>query len=118
MVLGNFCAHDFGMVAHLVHQLRALDFSEARIVLNVSGDGKLAAGLHARDDEGFAHGTGGIDSGGPSGRSRTDDENLAVPCFGHYVFPYMRAAARLAIGSLCALTHRFSLLVWRFLRAE
>ena len=68
-----------GLLLHLLHQPGALDdVREARIVLDVGGDGELAAGLDALDQDGFQHGARGIDGGGVAGRSRADNHDFGV----------------------------------------
>jgi hypothetical protein len=52
--------------------------SETGIVLDVGGDGELAAGLQARDHDRLEHGAGCIDGGRIAGRTRSDDDNLGV----------------------------------------
>ena len=69
---------------HLLHQPGALDdLGEARIVLDVGGDGELAAGLHALDQDRLEHGARRIDRGGVAGRAGADDDELGVGNFGH-----------------------------------
>jgi hypothetical protein len=57
-----------GLGLHLLHQPGALDdVGEARIVLDIGGDGQLAAGLDAGDQHGLQQGARGIDGGGVAG---------------------------------------------------
>ena len=54
-----------GLLLHLLHQPGALDdVGEARIILDVGGDGELAAGLDALDQHRLQHRARGIDRGG------------------------------------------------------
>jgi hypothetical protein len=63
-----------GLGLHLLHQPGALDgLGEAGIVLDVRGDGQLAAGLQAGDDHRVQRGASGVDGGGPAGGAGTDD---------------------------------------------
>ena len=73
-----------GLLLHLLHQPGALDdVGEARIVLDVGGDGELAAGLDALDQHRLQHGARGIDGGGVAGRAGADDDKLGVGRLGH-----------------------------------
>ena len=61
-----------GLFLHLLHEPWALDHvGEARIVLDVGGDGELAAGLDALDQDWVEHGAGGIDRSRIARRSRS-----------------------------------------------
>jgi hypothetical protein len=112
-----------GLLLELLHQLRALyAFGEARIVLDLGGDGELAAGLRAVDDEGLQVRAGGIDGGGQARRAGADDDHLAVlrlfrhagilDSFGAAVCkpPHAGEAGRARISSLlrgaCSITFR------------
>ena len=78
-VRGDLRAHMLGLGAHLFHQPRALDhFGEARVVLHIGGDGHLAAGLDAFDQQRFQHGAGRVDGRGVAGRTGADDDHLFV----------------------------------------
>ena len=73
-----------GLLLHLLHQPGTLDdVGKARIILDVGGDGQLAAGLDALDQDRLQHGARGIDRGGVAGRTRADDHDLGVGCLGH-----------------------------------
>ena len=73
-VLDDLGPDVLGLGAHLLHQPRALDHvREAGIVLDIGGDGQLAAGLQAGDDDGAQHGARGVDGGGPAGGAGPDD---------------------------------------------
>ena len=68
-----------GLLLHLLHQPGALDdVGEAGIVLHIGGDGELAAGLDALDQDRLQHGAGGIDRGRIAGRAGADDDDLGV----------------------------------------
>ena len=73
-----------GLLLHLLHQPGPLDdVGEARIILDVGGDGELAAGLVALDQHRLQHGAGGIDGGRVAGRARPDNDNLGVGSLAH-----------------------------------
>ena len=64
-----------GLGLHLLHQPRALDdVAEAGIILDVGGDGQLAAGLDALDDDRRHAGARGVDGGGEAGRAGAEDQ--------------------------------------------
>jgi hypothetical protein len=68
-----------GLLAHLLHQPGTLDHvGEARIVFYVGGDGELAAGLNAFDQDRLQHSARGIDRGRIARWSRTNDDDLGV----------------------------------------
>ena len=80
-----------GLLLHLLHQPRALDHvGKARIVLHVGGDGELAAGLDALDQNRFEHRARGVDRGGVAGRAGTDDDDLGVDGGRHRVDPFLK----------------------------
>ncbi len=61
---------------HLLHQPRALDdLAEAGIVLDVGGDGQLAAGLQALHDDRLHPGARAVDRGRKAGGAGADDEH-------------------------------------------
>ena len=67
------------LLLHLLHQPRTLNHvREAGIVLHVGGDGELAAGLDALDQNRLEHGAGSVDRSGIAGRAGTDDDNLRM----------------------------------------
>ena len=78
--IGDDLGADMGrLLFHLLHQPRALDhIGEARIVLDVGGDGELAAGLDALDQHRFEHRARGIDRRRIAGGAGTDDDDLGV----------------------------------------
>ena len=68
VVVDDARADMLGLLLHLFHQPGALDdVGKARIVLDVGGDGELAAGLDALDQDRLQHGARGIDRGGVAG---------------------------------------------------
>ena len=78
--IGDDLGADMGrLLFHLLHQPRALDHvGKTRIVLDVGGDGELAAGLDALDQHGLEHRARGIDRRGVAGRAGTDDDDLGM----------------------------------------
>ena len=69
---------------HLLHQPGTLDrLGEARIILDIGGDGELAARLDALDEHGLKHGARRIDRGGVACGAGADDENFGVFGVGH-----------------------------------
>ena len=64
--LGDGVGNDFGadmlgLGLHFLHQPGALDdFGKAGVVLNIGGDGELAAGLDALNKDRLQHGAGGV----------------------------------------------------------
>ena len=79
-VVGDELGADMGgLLLHLLHEPGALDHvGKARIVLDVGGDGELAAGRDALDQDRIEHGAGGIDRRGIAGRAGADDHDLGV----------------------------------------
>ena len=69
MILSELCAHFQRMLLHFFHELRALNFSKSRIVLDFRRYGQLTTGLRARNNQRFPHGARGIDSRRPAGRT-------------------------------------------------
>src|SRR6185436_12580151 len=68
-----------GLLAELLHQLRALDaFREAWVVLDVARDHELAARRVATDDDRLEVGAGGVDGRRQARRTRTQDDDLGV----------------------------------------
>ncbi len=73
-VMQDFGADMFSLGLHLLHQPGALNgLGEAGIVLDVCGDGQLAARLKPGDHHRVQRGAGGVDGGGPAGGAGTDD---------------------------------------------
>ena len=84
MIGDDLGADVLGLLLHLLHQPRALDdLGEARVVLDVGGDGELAAGLDALDQDRIQHGAGGIDRGRVAGGSGADDDDFRVGGLAH-----------------------------------
>src|SRR3546814_16224504 len=66
-----------GLLLHLFHQPGTLDdVGEAGIVLDVRGDGHLAARLQPGDQHRREVGARRVDAGGQPGSARADDQNL------------------------------------------
>jgi hypothetical protein len=78
-------AETLRLLAELIHQLGALDaFGEAGVVLDLGRDRQLPAGLRPLDDERGHVGARGVDGGGESGGTRSDDDDFTVQnVFGH-----------------------------------
>ncbi len=80
--------HDFGadvrsLFPHLVHQPRALDdLREAGIVLDVGGDGELAARRQSGEQGRAQQSAGGVDRGSVTGGSRSHDQTADGARFG------------------------------------
>ncbi len=73
-----------GLLLHLLHQPGALDdVGEAGIVLDIGGDGELAAGLDALNQDRLQHGAGGIDRSRIARRPGTDDDQLGAVDLAH-----------------------------------
>ena len=84
VVVDELGADVLGLRLHLLHQPRALDdVGEARVVLDVGGDGELAAGLDALDQDRLQHGARGIDGGGVAGGAGADDDDFRVGGLAH-----------------------------------
>ena len=84
MVPHHLRADMLGLLLHLLHQPGALDdVGEAGIILDVGGDGELAAGLDALDDDRREAGAGGVDGGGEPGRAGAEDEHAGGVGRGH-----------------------------------
>ncbi len=80
-----------GLLLHLLHQPGALDdVGEARIILDIGGDGELAAGLDALNQHRLQHRAGGVDRGGVTGRPGADDDDLRVNGGSHGVDPSLK----------------------------
>ncbi len=68
-----------GLLFHLLHQPWALDdVGEARIVLDVGGDGELPAGLDALDQDRLQHRPRRVNRRRVSCRTGTDDDDLGM----------------------------------------
>ena len=57
------------------------------IVLHVGGDGELAAGLDALDQDRLKHRAGGIDRGGVTGRAGPDNDDFGMGRVRHVCIP-------------------------------
>src|SRR5262249_54035438 len=67
------------LVAHALHQLRAEDrVAESRIVLDVAGDGELAARLGAGDEDRLAVGAAGVDPSRMAGGPGPEDQDVVT----------------------------------------
>src|SRR5262249_2224859 len=64
-------------------------------VLDVGGDGELAAGFEALNQDRVEHGARRIDRGGVTRRSRSNDDELAVGGFAHRLIPSVAAPGAL-----------------------
>src|ERR1700751_81617 len=82
-----------GLQPHLFHQPRPLDnIGEAGVVLDVGSDGHLPAWLQPGDEYGLQIAAGRVDRCSIAGRSRTNDQDLAVMTLGHSGHPGDRLA--------------------------
>jgi hypothetical protein len=73
-----------GLLLHVLDELGALDaFGPAGEVFDERGDGELAAGLVALQDEGFEVGAGSVDGSGEAGASGAEDDGVASRIFRH-----------------------------------
>ena len=67
-----------GLLLHVLDELGALDaLRPAGEVFDEGGDGELATGLVALEDEGLEVGTGGVDGGGEAGAAGAEDDGVA-----------------------------------------
>jgi hypothetical protein len=91
-MVGDEARADMGsLFRHLLHQPGTLDdVGKARIVLDVGGDGELAAGFDALDEDGVKHGARRIDRRGVPRRSRSDDDELGMGGIGHRLIHTLR----------------------------
>src|SRR6185437_12902845 len=70
-------AETLRLLLHVLDQIRAVDaFRKAGKVFHFRGERKLAANLQAFNDNGFQTGSRGVDSGGVSGATGTDDDDV------------------------------------------
>ena len=70
-------AEAFGLLLHVLDQVRAVDaFGKAGEVLDFGGKRKLSAYLQALDHQRFQASAGGIDSGGVSGATGTNNDDF------------------------------------------
>ena len=66
-----------GLLFHVLDELGTLDaFGPAGEVFDEGGDGELAAGLVAFEDEGLEVGTGSVDGGGETGAAGAEDDGV------------------------------------------
>jgi len=67
-----------GLLLHVFNEFGALDAVwPAGEVFDQGGDGELAAGLVAFEDEGLEVGTAGVDGGGEAGAAGAEDDGIA-----------------------------------------
>ena len=67
-----------GLLLHVFDELGALDaFGPAGEIFDEGGDGELAAGFVAFQDEGLEVGTAGVDGGGEACTARAEDDEVA-----------------------------------------
>ncbi len=71
------------MLLHADHQVRAEHLRVARPVLHLGGDGQLAAGLDALDQDRLQHRPRPVDRRRIAGRTRADDQKPCMTCLGH-----------------------------------
>ena len=71
-------AEALGLLLHVFDQVGAVDaFGKSGKILDLGGDGELAAGLMPDHDQRFQTGAGGIDRGGISGAARADNDDVS-----------------------------------------
>ena len=79
------------LLLHLLHQPGALDdVGETRIVLDVGGDGELAARLDALDQHRFEHCACRIDRSGITGRTGSNNDEFGMDRRGHGNVPMLK----------------------------
>src|ERR1700737_2078732 len=84
VVVNDLGADVLGLGLHLLHQPGALDNAgEAGIVLDIGGDGELAAGLGPLDNDRLQHRSRRIDRRGPARWARADDHDFSVDGLRH-----------------------------------
>jgi hypothetical protein len=80
----QLCSEADGLLLHVLDEVGALDaLRPAGEVFNQRGDGELASGLVAFEDEGFEVGAPCVDGGGESGAPGTEDDSVVRDVFGH-----------------------------------
>ncbi len=103
-------AYVLGLLLHLLHQPGSLDdVGKARIVLDLGGDGELAARLDTLDEDGFQHRSRGVDGGRIAGRPGADDDDLGMGALAHLNDPWWvigADAASSAAGPITAAAAR------------
>jgi hypothetical protein len=73
-----------GLLLHVLDEFGALDaLGPTGKVFNQRGDGELAAGLVAFEDQGLEVGAAGVDGSSESGATGTEDNNVVRKIFGH-----------------------------------
>jgi len=78
VAVAKFCAKAGRLFVHVVDELGALDaFGPAGKIFDERGDGQLAAGLMAFQNEGLEVSAGGVDGGGESGTTGAEDDGIA-----------------------------------------
>ena len=74
-----------GLLLHVFDELGTLyALGPAGEVFDESGDGELAAGLVAFEDEGFEVGAAGVDGGGEAGAAGAEDDDIANGSCGRF----------------------------------
>jgi hypothetical protein len=80
----KLCTEAYGLFLHVLDEVGALNtLGPAGKVFNQRGDGELASGLVAFEDEGFEVGAPCVDGGGESGAPGTEDNCVVRDVFGH-----------------------------------
>jgi hypothetical protein len=93
-----------GLLLHVLDEVGALDaFGPAGEVFYQGGDGELAAGLMAFEDEGLEVRACGVDGGGESGAAGAEDDGVASRIFRHkgYLSVNARRRKRIQTGLWC-----------------
>ena len=79
VVVDDFRVEALCVPLHAFHELRPLQsFNVPRPVIDVRGDGQLAAGLHAGDDSWIEAGARGVNGGRVAGGARAEDQKTSV----------------------------------------
>jgi hypothetical protein len=80
----QLCSEADGLLLHVLDEVGALDaLGPAGEVFNQRGDGELAAGLVAFEDERLEIGARSVDGSGESGAPGTEDDSVVRDVFGH-----------------------------------
>ena len=80
----QLCSEADSLLLHVLDEVGALNtLGPSGEVFDERGDGELASGLVAFEDEGFEVGAASVDGGGESGAPGTEDDSVVRDVFGH-----------------------------------